>query len=77
LVESICAKRWHHKVSSKLVFGIDNNRLNSAAIKCSLADVFHVLAALAHINGKRDNLFTGCVLQPANAYGCVEATGIR
>jgi hypothetical protein len=77
LIEGIGTKRRHDKVSSELVFGIDNNRLNSAAIERPLADVFHVFAALADINGKRDNLFTGCVLQPANAYGCVEATGIR
>jgi endonuclease I len=77
LVEGIGAKRRHHKVSSELVLGIDDNCLNSAASERPLADVFHVFAALADINGKRDNLFTGRVLQPANAYGCVEATGIR
>jgi hypothetical protein len=77
LIQSVCAERWHHKVSSKLVFGVNDDRLYRATVQCALADVLHVLAALTHVNGKRDNLFTGCVLQPANADGGVEATGIR
>jgi hypothetical protein len=77
LVQSVRAKRWHHKIRGKFVFSVDHNRLNRTAIECPLANVVHVLAALADINGKRDNLFTRRVLQPADTNRRVEATGIR
>jgi hypothetical protein len=45
---------------------VDNNGFNSATIKSSLANNFHVFAALADINGHGDYFFTGGVFEPTD-----------
>ena len=77
LVEGISAQCRHHKVVSELILGVNHQGLYCATIECALANIFHVLAALAYINGECNNFFAGGVFQPANSYRRVETTGIR
>ena len=61
----------------ELVLGVDDDRLDRAAVDGPLADDLHVLAALPEIDGDRDDLLAGLLADPADRYRGVQTAGIR
>ena len=61
----------------ELVAGIDDDRLDGAAVQRPLAHDFHVLAALAEVDRHRHDLTAGLLAYPADGHRGVQTAGIR
>jgi len=57
--------------------GIDDERLDGAAVERTLPDRLEVLAALADVDHECDDVLAGGVAQPADPDGGVETAGVR
>ena len=61
----------------ELVLGVDDDRLDRTAVDRPLPDDLHVLAALAEVDGYRDDLTAGLLADPADRDRGVQTAGIR
>ena len=68
MVESIGFEGGHDKVICELVFCIHHYGFHRTAIEGALANVVNIFAALAHVNGKCNNLFARGVFEPSDTY---------
>ena len=69
-------QRGQAVVVGELVAGVDDDRLDGAAVERALADDVEVLAALADVDGDGDDLGAGLLGDPADGDGGVEAAGV-
>lgn len=61
----------------EFVAGIDDDRLDRAAVQGALPDDVHVLAALAEVDRDRHHLTAGLLAYPADGHRGVQTAGIR
>ena len=76
-VQRIGLDRGKAVLLGELVLGVDDDGLDRAAVDGPLADDLHVLAALAEIDGDRDDLTAGLLADPADRDRGVQTAGIR
>ena len=76
LIERVGLERGHDVVVGELVFSVNHHRLNGATVERALADLLHVFAALAHVDGHGHDLFAGGIFQPTDTNRGVETTRV-
>ena len=75
-VHAVCLDGGNAVFLRKLILGIDNDGLYGTAVKCTLANRFHIFAALAQVQGNGDYVTTGHFCQVWDGNGSIKATRV-
>ncbi len=76
MVQGVGFQRGHQVVGGELVFRIDDDSVNGAAVERALTDVLHVFATLADVHGEGNDILARCVVQPADANRGVQSSRV-